>query len=108
MSANNGEHVSGEFSSSELDNILLTANDELLNYVRAHANSRTTLLRIMEIRDRDLGRQAQRNGVAGAGVGNLSGLTGGGVPLRRWDPERIGPYVILGRLGAGAMEIGRA
>ena len=25
------------------------------------------------------------------------------VPLRRWDPERIGPYVILGRLGAGAM-----
>jgi serine/threonine protein kinase len=27
----------------------------------------------------------------------------GGEPLRRWDPERIGPYVILGRLGAGAM-----
>jgi len=25
------------------------------------------------------------------------------VPLRRWDPERIGPYAILGRLGAGAM-----
>jgi len=24
-------------------------------------------------------------------------------PLRRWDPERIGPFVILGRLGAGAM-----
>jgi serine/threonine protein kinase len=24
-------------------------------------------------------------------------------PLRRWDPDRIGPYVILGRLGAGAM-----
>jgi serine/threonine protein kinase len=24
-------------------------------------------------------------------------------PLRRWDPESIGPYVILGRLGAGAM-----
>jgi serine/threonine protein kinase len=24
-------------------------------------------------------------------------------PLRRWDPERIGPYSILGRLGAGAM-----
>jgi hypothetical protein len=23
------------------------------------------------------------------------------VPLRRWDPERIGPYVLLGRLGAG-------
>src|SRR5580693_3255000 len=23
--------------------------------------------------------------------------------LRRWDPERIGPYVILGRLGAGSM-----
>src|SRR5260370_28633379 len=28
---------------------------------------------------------------------------GGREPLRRWDPERIGPYVILGRLGAGAM-----
>jgi len=26
-----------------------------------------------------------------------------GAPLRKWDPERIGPYVILGRLGAGAM-----
>src|SRR5262249_2927693 len=25
------------------------------------------------------------------------------VPLRRWDPERIGPYVLLGRLAAGAM-----
>src|SRR5580704_15946996 len=24
-------------------------------------------------------------------------------PLRRWDPERLGPYVILGRLGAGSM-----
>jgi serine/threonine protein kinase len=24
-------------------------------------------------------------------------------PLRRWDPERIGPYPIIGRLGAGAM-----
>ncbi len=24
-------------------------------------------------------------------------------PLRRWDPELIGPYLILGRLGAGAM-----
>jgi serine/threonine protein kinase len=24
-------------------------------------------------------------------------------PLRRWDPERIGPYSIIGRLGAGAM-----
>ena len=24
-------------------------------------------------------------------------------PLRRWDPERIGPYTIIGRLGAGAM-----
>ena len=32
-----------------------------------------------------------------------SGLRDGGEPLRRWDPERIGPYVILGRLGAGAM-----
>jgi protein kinase-like protein len=24
-------------------------------------------------------------------------------PLRRWDPEHIGPYGLLGRLGAGAM-----
>ncbi len=24
-------------------------------------------------------------------------------PLRRWDPEWIGPYAIIGRLGAGAM-----
>jgi Protein kinase domain len=24
-------------------------------------------------------------------------------PLRRWDPEKIGPYTIMGRLGAGAM-----
>jgi len=31
------------------------------------------------------------------------GVKEGGEPLRRWDPERIGPYVILGRLGAGAM-----
>ena len=23
--------------------------------------------------------------------------------LRRWDPERIGPFTIIGRLGAGAM-----
>ncbi|MDQ2877430.1 MAG: serine/threonine protein kinase, partial [Actinomycetota bacterium] len=23
--------------------------------------------------------------------------------LRRWDPERIGPFALLGRLGAGAM-----
>ena len=36
-------------------------------------------------------------------VGPQSGPNGGGEPLRRWDPERIGPYVILGRLGAGAM-----
>jgi serine/threonine protein kinase len=27
----------------------------------------------------------------------------GEAPLRRWDPERIGPYLVLGRLGAGAM-----
>ena len=25
------------------------------------------------------------------------------LPLRRWDPEHIGPYALLGRLGAGAM-----
>src|SRR6202046_2955675 len=24
-------------------------------------------------------------------------------PLRRWDPEMIGPYVVLGRLGSGSM-----
>lgn len=24
-------------------------------------------------------------------------------PLRRWDPERIGSYALLGRLGSGAM-----
>src|SRR5215469_18000983 len=23
--------------------------------------------------------------------------------LRRWDPDRIGPYTLIGRLGAGAM-----
>ena len=23
--------------------------------------------------------------------------------MRRWDPERIGPFVVLGRLGAGSM-----
>ena len=32
-----------------------------------------------------------------------SGARDEGEPLRRWDPERIGPYLILGRLGAGAM-----
>ena len=32
-----------------------------------------------------------------------SGVRDGEAPLRRWDPEWIGPYVILGRLGAGAM-----
>src|SRR6516164_6395479 len=24
-------------------------------------------------------------------------------PLRRWDPDRIGPYTVLGRLGSGSM-----
>ncbi len=24
-------------------------------------------------------------------------------PLRRWDPERIGPFLVLGRLGSGSM-----
>jgi serine/threonine protein kinase len=32
-----------------------------------------------------------------------SGEKDRGEPLRRWDPERIGPFVVLGRLGAGAM-----
>src|SRR6266568_4355399 len=27
----------------------------------------------------------------------------GHAPLRRWDPERIGPYAVLGRLGSGSM-----
>src|SRR6202161_4738232 len=27
----------------------------------------------------------------------------GGERPRRWDPEMIGPYVVLGRLGAGSM-----
>src|SRR2546421_2329890 len=25
------------------------------------------------------------------------------IPLRRWDPERTGPYAVLGRLGSGSM-----
>jgi serine/threonine protein kinase len=33
----------------------------------------------------------------------MTGLQSGREPLRRWDPERVGPFVILGRLGAGAM-----
>src|ERR1700685_646655 len=40
-----------------------------------------------------------------------SGARDGEEPLRRWDPDRIGPYVILGRLGAGAMgqgDLGRS
>jgi serine/threonine protein kinase len=32
-----------------------------------------------------------------------SGEKDRGESLRRWDPDRIGPYLILGRLGAGAM-----
>src|SRR3984885_7929392 len=36
-------------------------------------------------------------------TGPQSGVGDRGDTLRRWDPERIGPYVILGRLGAGAM-----
>jgi serine/threonine protein kinase len=31
------------------------------------------------------------------------GSESGQAPLRRWDPERIGPYTILGRLGSGSM-----
>src|SRR5580658_9005042 len=33
-------------------------------------------------------------------IRNLSTII---INVRRWDPERIGPYAILGRLGAGAM-----
>ena len=36
-------------------------------------------------------------------TGPQSGAGNRADTLRRWDPERIGPYVILGRLGAGAM-----
>jgi serine/threonine protein kinase len=31
------------------------------------------------------------------------GSQSGQAPLRRWDPERIGPYAVLGRLGSGSM-----
>jgi len=30
-------------------------------------------------------------------------MGGQSIPLRRWDPERIGPYAVLGRLGSGSM-----
>jgi len=33
----------------------------------------------------------------------MMGPQSGRESLRRWDPERVGPFVILGRLGAGAM-----
>src|SRR5450755_1614221 len=46
-------------------------------------------------------------GIMGAGNSSRGGSLMVAQPtleqLRRWDPERIGPYVLLGRLGAGAM-----
>jgi serine/threonine protein kinase len=39
-------------------------------------------------------------------IGNQAAITvpaSESEPLRRWDPGRIGPYVVLGRLGAGSM-----
>ena len=104
MTANHSNPARGEFSDHELDMSLSAANDELLNYVRANANSRATLLRIMEIRDKEPDHQIQR---AGADK-SVTRSQPGGEPrdretLRRWDPERIGPYVVLGRLGSGSM-----
>ena len=120
MSASHGDPGRGDFSDRELDVMLSAANEELLGYVRANANPRATLLRIMEIRDDDGHRPARRNG-AGKPImlphrparrdsaerpivmpqpdrePSRLGL------LRRWDPERIGPFVVLGRLGSGSM-----
>src|ERR1700755_600012 len=43
----------------------------------------------------------------GRGRGKMKSQSGREAParetLRRWDPERIGPYVVLGRLGSGSM-----
>ena len=99
MSVNNGDPARGEFSDSELDIVLSAANEELLHYVHANANSRATLLRIMEIRDKDRYRPIRHDGAGGPVMLPQADRE----PLRRWDPEQIGPYVILGRLRCGAM-----
>jgi serine/threonine protein kinase len=46
-------------------------------------------------------RPGARAGRPGPARAALRGTASG--ELRRWDPERIGPFTILGRLGAGAM-----
>jgi len=47
----------------------------------------------------DVGHWFWADGVREAVMASQSGRE----PLRRWDPERIGPYVVLGRLGSGSM-----
>ena len=104
MTSNHINPGGGGPSDRELDVLLSAANDELLNYVRANANSRATLLRIMEIRDRERNHRIRDDGadkpVARSQPG---GEARDWETLRRWDPERIGPYVVLGRLGSGSM-----
>ena len=118
MSASHGDPGRGDFSDRELDVMLSAANEELLGYVRANANPRATLLRIMEIRDDDGHRPARRNG-AGKPImlphrparrdsaerpivmpqpdrePSRLGL------LRRRDLERIGLFVVLGAWARG-------
>jgi len=99
VTANHSDPAHGGFSDRELDTLLSAANDELLNYVRANANSRATLLRIMEINDKEGHQAIRHNGARRPTVGSRLERE----LLRRWDPERIGPYVVLGRLGSGSM-----
>jgi serine/threonine protein kinase len=61
-------------------------------------------------RQRNPGRKrspGQNRGRAGSGWAVMERHAGREPPeresLRRWDPERIGPYVVLGRLGSGSM-----
>ena len=104
MTANHSNPARGGPSDRELDMLLSAANDELLNYVRANANSRATLLRIMEIRDKEPDHQIQRDGPDKPVTRSQPGREPRDwETLRRWDPERIGPYVVLGRLGSGSM-----
>src|SRR5260370_9382337 len=55
----------------------------------------------------ETGHTARRLGMIGlagrSGEGRIMVVRPSVEPLRRWDPERIGPYVLQGRLGAGAM-----
>ena len=97
MTANHSDPAHGGFSDGELEMSLSAANDEMLSYVRANANSRATLLRIMEINDKEGHQPIRHNGARRPPVGSQQERE----PLRRWDPERIGLYVVLGRLGRG-------